>query len=60
MWNDKGADLKFPDGSRHQVAVVNNCPYASLETVKAIQKFKQEVNAKRLRKERIVKAFKST
>ena len=58
-WTDRGANLKLPDDTMYQLAVVNNCPYANPETVKAIQKFQKEIETKKLRKNRVEKAYKA-
>ena len=55
QWNKEGAVLTLPTGKSHKVAVINNCPYADVETVKAIKKFKKDLEDQRKARDHLVK-----
>ena len=46
-WNDQVAELALPNGQKHKVEVINNCPYVNLETVSAIKSWKTHLEEQR-------------
>ena len=42
-WNEDVAELTLPNGDKHKVEVINNCPYVNLDTVSAMKEWKTDL-----------------
>ena len=58
-WNEDVAELTLPNGDKHKVEVINNCPYVDLDTVSAIKAFKRDLEKQREARNHLVGLYRA-